>query len=85
LINEIAAKAGITTEQATIALTVMQETNGGANSQNAVNEPIKEEGFIDQLKEKAGGLLHNIEGNEMVHKAEEMLGGVNDKIAGLFK
>jgi hypothetical protein len=74
LINEIAAKAGITVEQATTAFQVMQEKTAGQG-----------EGIMDQLKEKAGGLLHNLEGNETVQKAEEMLGGVKDKIAGFFK
>ena len=92
LINEIADKAGITAEQATTALNVVQSyTNvpGTSSNADATEQPAaeagKEEGIIDQLKEKAGGLLRNLEGNEMVHKAEEMLAGAKDKIAGFFK
>lgn len=92
LINEIASHTGITTEQAATVINIIREYDKNSDAiskETGAGQPAtatgSEEGIIDQLKEKAGGLLHQLEGTEMVHKAEEMLGGVKDKIAGFFK
>ena len=76
LIQTIADKAGITTEQAAIALQTVQEYWDKNKSQS----PKDEKGFMDSLKEKAEELLAKAKDSKLAEKAGEIIENLKKKI-----
>lgn len=81
LIQKIAEKAGISAEQATIALQTVQEYFAG-NKQQADAPKEGEEhkaGFFENIKEKAEDLLEKAKQSGLAEKAEEIFDNIKKK------
>lgn len=76
LIQAIAENAGITTEQATIALETVQQywDNNKSNSEK------EEKGFMESLKEKAEDLLAKAKESKLAEKAGEIIENLKKKL-----
>ena len=82
IIQLIADKAGITTDQATIALQTMQEYFAKNQSQSTQDKPAENSGggFFEEIKEKAEGLLGGAGGGSLIEKAEEVFNEIKGKL-----
>jgi hypothetical protein len=86
IIQLIADKAGITTDQATTALQTMQEyfaknqVNTTQDNTTAKPEQQSGGGIFEEIKEKAEGLLGGAGGGSLIEKAEEVFNEIKGKL-----
>jgi hypothetical protein len=81
LIQQIADKAGITTEQATIALQTVQEhfANNKEQAGAAAGEGEHKNSFFENIKEKAEDLIEKVKDSGLAAKAEEVFENIKKK------
>lgn len=79
LIQQIAEKAGITTEQATIALQTMQEYMAQNKEQQKDGDDGNKNSFFENIKEKAEDLLEKVKESGLAAKAEEVFENIKKK------
>jgi nucleoid DNA-binding protein len=79
LIQQIADKAGITPEQATIALQTMQEYMAQHKEQQKEGEDANKNSFFENIKEKAEELFEKAKDSGLAAKAEEVFEKIKKK------
>jgi hypothetical protein len=79
LIQQIADKAGITPEQAAIALQTMQEYMAQHKEQQKEGEDANKNSFFENIKEKAEELFEKAKDSGLAAKAEEVFEKIKKK------
>lgn len=79
LIQQIADKAGISPEQAAVALQTMQEYMAQNKEQAKAGDEGDKQSFFENIKEKAEGLIEKVKESGLAEKAEEVFEKIKKK------